>query len=188
MELSMKKRGTDISLFFCEKGMNMKRLLAIVDSLSTWTGKAASWLTLVVVIFIVYEIMMRYVFHLPTLWVSESMVFGCGLTYVLGAAWALQDNRHVKIDLVYGKLTLRQRAAIDAVTFVFFALYLGFFLWAVSKYAWQSVSVAETSGSAWDPVVYPIKVALAFGTLLLLLQGIAKFVRDLHFTIKGREL
>jgi TRAP-type mannitol/chloroaromatic compound transport system permease small subunit len=165
--------------------MDMKRLLTIIDALSIWTGKAASWLTLLVVIFIVYEIMMRYVFHLPTLWVSESMVFGCGLTYVLGAAWALQDNRHVKIDLVYGRLTLRQRAVIDCVTFVFFALYLGFFLWAVSKYAWHSVLVAETSGSAWDPSVYPIKVALAVGTLLLLLQGIAKLIRDLHLAIKG---
>jgi TRAP-type mannitol/chloroaromatic compound transport system permease small subunit len=163
----------------------MRRLLVIIDSLSTWTGKAGSWLTFLVVIFIVYEIMMRYVFHLPTLWVSESMVFGCGLTYVLGAAWALQDKRHVKIDLIYGRLSVRKRAVIDSVTFVFFALYLGFFLWAVSKYAWQSVSVAETSGSAWDPPVYPIKVALAVGTLLLLLQGIAKLIRDLHLAIKG---
>jgi TRAP-type mannitol/chloroaromatic compound transport system permease small subunit len=166
----------------------MKRLLSIIDALSIWTGKAASWLILLVVIFIIYEILMRYVFHLPTLWVSESMVFGCGVTYVLGAAWALQDHRHVKIDLVYGRLTLRQRAVIDSVTFVFFALYLGFFLWAVSKYAWQSVLVRETAGSAWDPPVYPIKVALLVGVALLLLQGIAKLIRDLHLAIKGREL
>ena len=66
----------------------MKKLLAIIDALSIWTGKAASWLVLVVVVFVVYEILMRYVFHLPTLWVSESMVFGGGVTYVLGAAWA----------------------------------------------------------------------------------------------------
>lgn len=166
----------------------MKRLLSIIDALSIWTGKAASWLILLVVIFIIYEILMRYVFHLPTLWVSESMVFGCGVTYVLGAGWALLEHRHVKIDLVYGRLTLRQRAIIDSITFVFFALYLGFFLWAVSKYAWQSVLVRETAGSAWDPPVYPIKVALLVGVALLLLQGIAKLIRDLHLAIKGREL
>jgi TRAP-type mannitol/chloroaromatic compound transport system permease small subunit len=131
---------------------------------------------------------MRYVFHLPTLWVSESMVFGAGLTYVLGAAWALQDNRHVKIDLIYGRLTLRQRAIIDSITFVFFALYMGVFLWATSVYARRSLSVLETSGSAWDPPVYPIKLALMFGVILLLLQGIAKFIRDLHYAIKGNSL
>ena len=45
-------------------------------------------------------------FHIPTLWVSESMVFGCGITYVLGSAWSLQENRHVKIDLIYGEIRI----------------------------------------------------------------------------------
>ncbi|MBN1849110.1 MAG: TRAP transporter small permease subunit [Deltaproteobacteria bacterium] len=165
----------------------MKKLLVIIDALSIWTGKAASWLVLIVVVFVVYEILMRYVFRLPTLWVSESMVFGCGITYVLGAAWALQDNRHVKIDLIYGRLTPRQRAIIDSITFVFFVLYLSVFLWATAKYTWQSVLVRETTGSAWDPPVYPIKVALVVGVLLLLLQGTAKFIRDLHLSIKGGD-
>jgi len=166
----------------------MKRLLSIIDTLSTWTGKAASWLILIVVIFVIYEILMRYVFHLPTLWVSESMVFGCGVTYVLGGGWALLDNRHVKIDLIYGRLTPRRRAIIDSITFVFFALYLGVFFWAVAKYALHSVLLRETAGSAWDPPVYPIKVALVVGVVLLLFQGLAKLIRDLHLAIKGREL
>lgn len=166
----------------------MKKLLAIIDGLSSGIGKAGSWLILIVIAFVIYEILMRYVFHLPTLWVSESMVFGCGLSYVLGAAWALQDNRHVKIDLLYGRLTPRQRAVIDSITYVFFVLYLGVFGWATSRYAMQSLRVRETSGSAWDPPVYPIKLALLLGVALLLLQGTAKFIRDLYFALKGREL
>ena len=166
----------------------MKRLVCAIDAISIWSGKAAGWLIFIVVGFIIYEIMMRYVFHLPTLWVSESMVFGSGLAYVLGAAWALQENRHVKIDLIYGHLTPRRRAVIDSITFVFFALYLGVFLWATTEYALRSVTVHETSGSAWDPPVYPIKLALLVGVVMLLLQGIAKFIRDLHFAIKGSEL
>ncbi len=166
----------------------MKKLLSFIDALSTLVGKAGSWLILLVVGFIIYEIVMRYIFHLPTLWVSESMVFGCGMSYVLGAAWALKDNRHVKIDLVYGKLTARQRAVIDSITYLFFALYLGMFLWAASKYTWQSILVGETTSSAWDPPVYPIKIALVVGVALLLLQGSAKLIRDLHLAIKGTEL
>jgi TRAP-type mannitol/chloroaromatic compound transport system permease small subunit len=136
----------------------MRRVLFAIDAVSIWTGKAVSWMILLVVLFVVYEILMRYVFRLPTLWVSESMVFGCGVTYVLGAAWTLQDNRHVKIDMIYGRLRERQRAVVDSITFV------------------------------WDPPVYPIKVALAVGVLLLLFQGIAKFVRDLHLAVTGKEL
>jgi len=98
----------------------MKKLLSILDALSAWVGKAGSWLILLIVIFVIYEILMRYLFHLPTLWVTESMVFGCGVSYVLGAAWALQENRHVKIDLLYGRLTIRQRAVMDSITYFFF--------------------------------------------------------------------
>ena len=166
----------------------MKKILSVIDAISIWSGKVAGWLVLLVVGFIIYEILMRYVFYLPTLWVSESMVFGSGLTYVLGAAWALQDNRHVKIDLIYGRLTPRQRAIMDSFTFVFFLFYLSVFLWATAEYARRSVSVLETSGSAWDPPVYPIKLALMAGVVLLLLQGIAKFIRDLHFAVKGNKL
>ncbi len=57
----------------------------------------------------------------------------------------------------------------------------------MSTYAWRSVLIKETAGSAWDPPVYPIKVALAVGVFLLLLQGTAKLIRDLHLAIKGRE-
>jgi TRAP-type mannitol/chloroaromatic compound transport system permease small subunit len=165
----------------------MNKLLAVIDAISTWTGKTASWLIALVVVFIIYEIFMRYVLRLPTLWVSESIVFGSGLTYVLGGAWALKENRHVKIDLLYDRMGKRRRAIIDAITFVFFSLYMGVFLWAVFEYVVRSVSVGETSGSAWDPPVYPIKIALLFGVLILILQGIAKFIRDLRLAIRGTE-
>jgi TRAP-type mannitol/chloroaromatic compound transport system permease small subunit len=85
-------------------------------------------------------------------------------------------------------LTPRPRAVIDSFTFIFFFFYMIVFLWATTEYARRAVSVLETSGSAWDPPVYPIKLALAAGVLLLLLQGIAKFIRDLHFAVKGNKL
>jgi TRAP-type mannitol/chloroaromatic compound transport system permease small subunit len=166
----------------------MKKLLSTIDTVSIFAGKAVSWLSVVIIAAVIYEIVMRYVFNLPTLWASEIMVFGCGLIYVLGAAWALQEHRHVKIDLIYSRLSKRQRAVIDSITFSFFSLYLGVLLWAAAKYANRSIGLLETSGSAWDPPVYPIKAALVVGIVLLLMQGTAKFIRDLHMAVKGKEL
>lgn len=159
-----------------------------MDAVSIFTGKAASWLNIVVIFAVIYEIAMRYIFNLPTLWASEVMVFGCGIIYVLGAAWALQEHRHVKIDMLYSRLNKRQRAILDSITFTFFILYLGVFLWASGKYAGRSIGLLETSGSAWDPPVYPLKVALVIGIALLLMQGVAKFIRDVHLALKGSEL
>jgi TRAP-type mannitol/chloroaromatic compound transport system permease small subunit len=166
----------------------MKKLVSVIDNISIFAGKATSWVTIVVIITVIYEISMRYALNLPTLWASETMVFGCGVLYVLGSAWALQDNRHVKIDVIYGRLSKRQRAVMDSVTFVFFTLYIVVLIWASAKYAGRSLQLLETTGSAWDPPVYPIKIALVLGVVLLMLQGIAKFIRDLHLAVKGSEL
>ncbi|RLB40627.1 MAG: hypothetical protein DRH12_09760 [Deltaproteobacteria bacterium] len=165
----------------------MKRLLSFIDTLSVLAGKVSGWLIFIVAFLIIYEVASRYIFHHPTLWVTESVIFGCGISYVLGAGWALQDNRHVKIDMIYDRLNTRRRAIMDSITFVFFVLYLGVLLWASIKYSWHSLLVRETSGSAWDPPIYPVKLALPLGIIILLLQGIAKFFRDLSQAIKGSE-
>ena len=166
----------------------MEKALQIIDRISELSGKVVSVLPGVVVIAIMYEISMRYVFRLPTLWASEVIVYGCGLTYVLGAAWALRERRHVKIDLLYDRLSERGRAILDSGTFVFFALYILVLIWASGKYALKSYALGETSGSAWNPVVYPIKAAIPIGASLLFLQAVAKFIRVLHFAIKGSSL
>ncbi len=159
----------------------------MIDRLVIGTGKLFSVLTLLVVFVVVTEIVMRYVFHAPTLWASESMVFGCGLVYVMGAAWTAHDGRHLKIELIYGRLSARGRAIADVVSFVFFALYLGMMLWASARYAWDSLEISETSGSPWNPPVYPFKIALVAGIFLLLLQGVGKLIRDLHLAIRGER-
>ena len=159
----------------------------MIDRLVTWMGKLFSVVTLLVVFVVVTEIVMRYLFHAPTLWASESMVFGCALVYVMGAAGTAHEGRHGKIELLYGRLSARGRVIADVCSFLFFALYLGMLFWASIQYALDSLSVGETSGSPWDPPVYPFKIALAVGILLLLLQGAGKLVKDLRFAIGGER-
>jgi TRAP-type mannitol/chloroaromatic compound transport system permease small subunit len=111
-----------------------------------------------------------------------------GYLTTLGAAWTLLEKRHVKIDLVWEKLSPRGRAAADSVTFLFFAFYMVMMIWAGSRYALQSCSLREGSGTPWNPAVYHIKVAFVVALVLLLLQGISKFIRDLYFVAKGKQL
>ena len=165
----------------------MRLLLTAIDLIVAWTGKLFSIFTLLAVVVVVYEVVMRYVFRAPTLWASESLVFACGLLYVMGGAWTSQAGRHVKIELVYGRLSHRGQAIADCVSFLFFALYLVMLLWASYRYAWDSLELRESSGSPWNPPVYPIKIALVAGVFLLLLQGLAKLARDLHFAIRGES-
>lgn len=166
----------------------MRKFIVVVERISVWAGKTSAWLTLPVIFVVSYEIVARYVFRRPTLWAVETMIYFCAVIYVMAAAWTLLEGRHVKIDMLYEKFSPRGRAVVDCITFAFFALYMGMMLWATSRYAWRSVMIWEMSDSPWRPPLWPMKVFLAIGVLLILLQGIVKFIRDLHFAATGKKL
>ena len=166
----------------------MRKLLALIDLTNTWIGKAVSILALVVAFIIGYEIFVRQVLVKPTVWVSEATVFGCGLLYLLGGAWTLKQDGHVRVDMLYHGLSKRGKAIIDCVTYFAFLLYIVVMIWAAWEYMLQSIAVRETTMSPWNPVVWPLKIALVVSLIMLLLQQTAKFVRDLYYIMKGEDL
>ncbi|MRR37265.1 TRAP transporter small permease subunit [bacterium] len=166
----------------------MKKILSLIDATNTWIGKVTSILSLVVALIITYEIFMREVLVKPTLWVAEGTVFGCGLLYLLGGAWTLKQDGHVRVDMLYHGLSRRGKAMIDCVTYFAFLLYITVMIWASWQYMEQSIAVRETTMSPWDPIIWPFKVALVASLIMLLMQQTAKFVRDLYFVMKGEEL
>jgi TRAP-type mannitol/chloroaromatic compound transport system permease small subunit len=166
----------------------VKKILALIDGTSIWVGKVTSILSLVVAFIISYEIFMREVLVKPTIWVAEATVFGCGLLYLLGGAWTLKQDGHVRVDMLYHGLSRRGKAIIDCLTYFAFALYIVVMIWAAWQYMEQSIAVRETTMSPWDPVIWPFKIALVLALFLLLLQQTAKFVRDLYYIMKGEEL
>ena len=166
----------------------MKKILALIDGTSIWIGKVTSMLSLVVAFIICYEIFMREVLIKPTIWVAEATVFGCGLLYLLGGAWTLKQDGHVRVDMLYHGLSRRGKAIIDCVTYFAFLLYIVVMIWASWQYMEQSIAVRETTMSPWDPIIWPFKIALVAALFLLLLQQTAKFVRDLYYIMKGEDL
>jgi TRAP-type mannitol/chloroaromatic compound transport system permease small subunit len=166
----------------------MKSILNLLDSISIWSGKAAAWLILPVIVVVSYEIVARYVFKSPTIWAVETMIYGCALIYVLCSAWVTQDGRHVRIDMLYERLKPRTKAVVDSITFIAFLLYITFLLWASYKYAYKSTIIWEESDSPWRPPLWPMKISLALGVALVLLQGISNWLRDVYFAITGKTL
>ncbi len=166
----------------------MRTIVRWIDTFNTLAGRFISFIMLPIMVIICFEVAMRYIFHRPTIWASEAMTYGCALLYVIGAAWTLLENRHVKIDFLYEKFSPRKKRILDCVTFPFFALYIGLLLWVGTKFAMESLNIRETSGTPWDPPVYPIKIAFVVGVVMLGMQGTSKFIKDLYFAINGKEL
>jgi TRAP-type mannitol/chloroaromatic compound transport system permease small subunit len=159
----------------------MKRLLRLIDSISIWSGKATGILCVLMVLFIIYEVILRHILNLPTQWVSEATVFCGALLYVIAGAWTLLKDQHVKVDLLYDRFSLKTKAYLDILSFVFFSIYMIAMLWATFIYATDSIDLLEHTGSSWNPPIYPLKVAFFIGVLLIMLQGINGLIRSIHF-------
>lgn len=165
----------------------MSHVLHFIDLLSEWIGKASAFLVLALSFVIGYEVVARYLFNRPTIWAHElsAMVFGAYI--VLGGAYLLSAGRHVNMDLIYGILSPRKKALIDIITFWFFALFCVALVWKGGDTAWHSIMVREQARTTWSPPLYPIRLVLPIGAFLLLLQGVAKFIRDAITLAKGGE-
>jgi len=167
----------------------MKRLdkgLSWVDSLNEWVGKAFSYLILVLALIVGYEIVMRYIFNSPTVWVNEMSAMLFGAFMIVGGAFTARYNGHVGMDIVYGMLSVRWRAVLDVITFfILFVPLLGVLIWKGGAAAWNSVLTLEHDSSQWGPPLYPLRIMLPLGAFLFFLQASSKMIRDVIVIIKG---
>lgn len=166
----------------------IKTLLNAIDTISLWTGKAASFLVIAMVGVTVYEVVLRYFFNSPTIWAFETNYLMFGAYSMLGGAYTYYLRGHVNVDILYQRLPLRGKAISNLTTFVFFFIFSGVLLWKMGIMAWDSFTIKEHLSSAWAPPVYPLKAVMFVGVLLLPLQGLAKFIRDFSIAVTGKAI
>jgi len=166
----------------------IKRFLYTVDNINDWTGKSVSYLMPVFVLFISCEVMLRYVVNSPTIWINESVLLVYGAYILLAAGCTLLYNAHIKIDILYSRWPPRTQAIVDIVTSTFFFVFVGVFLWKGAEMAWMSIQHLEHSQSYFRPVVYPTKLSIPIAAFLILLQGVAKLIRDITLAITGERV
>ena len=94
----------------------------LVDRLSAFTGKAAAWLTLFMVIVTFVVVVLRYVFDAGLIWLQESVIWMHAVVFMLGAAYTLQQEDHVRVDVFYRTMSARGRALVDLIGVILFSL------------------------------------------------------------------
>jgi TRAP-type mannitol/chloroaromatic compound transport system permease small subunit len=155
------------------------RFCDTVDRLNSWIGRFFALSIFVVVVAVLYEVFARGMFGQATLWANETTIYLSAAAYVIGGGYALAHRRHVRIDVLYDRLSPRVRARLDLFTFVFFCIYVAALIWVGSTLAWGSFLEGEGTGTPWNPRIWPVKFAIPIAGVLLLLQGIANLLRDL---------
>jgi len=168
---------------------NLKKFLHIIDNISEWTGRIFSWVIVILTILVILEVILRRFCGRPTIWNFELTIQLYAFHFMIVSAYALLHKSHVAIDILYGKMSKKTEAICDVVTYaIFFFPFLLIWLYQGTKYAAKSWAMHETSWSVFAPPLYPIKTVIPVVAFLLLIQGFAIFVRQLHIVIKEREL
>ncbi len=161
--------------------------LAIIDKINFWVARIVSWAVILIVAATVYEVVMRYLFNAPTKWVFEFNYLIHGTYFLLLGAYTYSVGGHVNVDIFHGRLSPRGQAVVDLITAPVFFFFVVMMFWFGGKFALNSVSFRETLSSAWAPPIYPVKLVIPVAAALLILQGLARFIRNLHFAVTGRE-
>ena len=160
-----------------------------LDRISTVTGKAAAWLTLFMVVVTFVVVVMRKLLDVGFIWVQESVVWMHAVVFMLGAAYTLRREEHVRVDVFYRVMSPRRRAWVDLVGVVIFLLPVCAFLaWNSFDFVTQSWSIREASresGGLPYPFVPMLKSVILLMPLAVALQGLSLFLRSLR-TIRGR--
>jgi len=168
----------------------VQSLIDMVDRVSTLIGKAVSLLIPVVVILIAIDVILRYAFHMPTIWAGETATLIFGVSWTMAGAFALSKGKMVRMEVFFARLSRKNQAIVNLITAPVFLVFAVTILWQGSKFFLISAKYLEHSPSLWAPPVYPIKLFIPIGAFLLLIQGLANYLRDILAILdeRGRSL
>src|SRR6187402_1236988 len=159
--------------------MNAQRLLHTIDGISTWFGKTAAWLIIGLMLLVCAEVFKRYILNMPTAWIfdAENMLYGS--LFMLGGAYTLAQNAHVRGDFLYSSMRPRTQATLDLILYiVFFIPGIAALIYAGYDFALDSWRINEHSNVTADgPPVYHFKAVIPIAGALVMLQGVAEIVR-----------
>jgi len=165
----------------------IKAYVRYVDALNRTVGTVVLYMIFVMMAVLLFGSISRYVFNASFLWVIEMSQFLMAAYYLLGGGYSLQMESHVRMDVFYERWAPRTRAFWDSLTAFCLVFYLGFLtLGGVSSTSY-ALQYGQKNYSAWAPLMWPIKMVMTIGIVLMLLQAISIFFKDLA-KYTGREI
>ena len=149
----------------------------MLDRFSELLGKTSSWLTLFMVLVTFVVVVLRYVFDMGFIWLQESVVWMHAFVFMVGAAYTLQREEHVRVDIFYRNMSLKGRAWIDILGVVLFLFPLCAFLaWAAFDFvavSWRLEETSRESGGLPYPLIPLLKSILVIMPITVALQGLS---------------
>lgn len=158
-----------------------------VDRLNWWIGRIVMFGIFVLMGILLWSSISK-TFFVPSLWTLEMAQFVMVGYYILGGPYSLQMGSNVRMDLLYGEWSDQRKALADLLTVSFLLFYLGVLLWGgIDSTIYSFAYGGERSPTAWRPYLWPIKIIMCVGIVLMLLQTISEVFKDV-LRLRGEEV
>jgi len=165
----------------------IKSYVRCVDAVNRRVGKLVLYLVFVMMGILLFSSISRTFFNIPHVWVMEMAQFTMAAYYLLGGGYSMQLKSHVRMDVLYEQWSPKKQATVDALTSGFLIFYLVVLLYGAISSTQYAIEYGQKNYSTWGPPMAPIKVIMTIGILLMLLQAIATFFKDLA-KARGEEI
>ena len=166
----------------------MATLITKIDLFSKWTGNIVCWITVPLILAMVYEVLARKLFTAPTMWAYDMSRFLYGALFMLGAGYAFSKGVHIRADFLYRNFKVKNQGLIDLVLYILFYFPgLIVFLYMTTGFLQESIMRGERGmDTTWMPYMWPIKTCLWLGIVFLLIQGISELLKSYYAATKGK--
>jgi len=166
----------------------MAKTIVGIDKFSKIIGNIVCWITIPLILGMVYEVLARKLFLAPTIWAYDMSRFFYGALFMLGAGYALSKGVHIRADFLYRNFKVKTQGRVD------FWLYLLFYFPGLIVFCYMTVGFVQESimrsergmDTTWMPYMWPIKTCLLLGIIFLLIQGISELFKSYYAATKGR--
>jgi TRAP-type mannitol/chloroaromatic compound transport system permease small subunit len=162
----------------------LTKFAEIVEFINTWVGKVLLWLIVPIAGVSLYEIISRYLFNKPTQWASQILTSLFYIAVVPGIGYVLQVDGHVRMDVLYNRWSTRLKTIVEISTFIIFLIFIVLLSYELINMAWTSSITNERLWAPFRGPIYPRKISLALGAVLLFLAGFAKLIRNIQILRK----
>ena len=166
----------------------MSKTIVGIDRFSQIIGNIVCWITIPLILGMVYEVLARKLFLSPTIWAYDMSRFLYGALFMLGAGYALSKGVHIRADFLYRNFKVKTQGRVD------FWLYLLFYFPGLIVFCYMTIGFVQESimrsergmDTTWMPYMWPIKSCLLIGIIFLLIQGVSELFKSYYAATKGR--
>jgi TRAP-type mannitol/chloroaromatic compound transport system permease small subunit len=158
---------------------SLERVVQVIDRFNEMVGKVVCFAFVGIMLIQVMEVILRYIFNSPTIWAWDvnSQLFTA--VALLGGGHVLLHDSHVRMDLIYSRVSKKTKLTFDLIGFSLILLAFMVIIWKAGDMAWYTFETKARGQSYFAPLMWPVKSTLFFGAILLFLQTAAKLARTI---------